>query len=173
MKIILVGFMGAGKTTVGRLLARELQCQHHDLDDLIVQTAGKSIPEIFSESGNTGFRALEHETLVQALDMVGILSTGGGTPIQAQNYDLLRTHATPVVLLDADPTTIMSRIGGDANRPLVKQLGETGLIELKAERNPRYYELADLVIQTDELTPEDIVGDIVAWLNDGQKRVAK
>lgn len=164
MAVILVGFMGAGKTTVGRALARRLHREHHDLDDLIVASAGQSIPEIFAARGEDGFRRLEHDTLATALDIDGILSTGGGTPMQAANFVLLKQHPTPVVLLEASPETILRRIGGDANRPLVQRLGSSGLVELQAQRDPRYHELADLVIATDDLTPDAIVAQICTWL---------
>ncbi|WP_461215349.1 shikimate kinase [Lacticaseibacillus sp. GG6-2] len=164
MAVILVGFMGAGKTTVGQALARRLGCQHRDLDDLIVAAAGQTIPEIFAARGEAGFRQLEHETLISALEAGGILSTGGGTPMQPANFDLLKAHPTPVVLLEASPQTILRRIGGDANRPLVKQLGQAGLVDLQAQRDPRYHELADLVVSTDDLTPAKIVSQIDTWL---------
>lgn len=158
--------MGAGKTTVGKLLAKQLGCAHQDLDDLIVTAAGQTIPEIFAASGNAGFRALEHTTLQQALAHDGILSTGGGTPIQDRNFALLQGQNIPVVLLDAKPATILARIGTDANRPLVQQLGEAGLVRLQSDRNPRYRELADLVIATDDLTPEMVAGQIARYLGE-------
>lgn len=164
MTVILVGFMGAGKTTVGRELAAELGVAHHDLDDLIVAAAGCSIPEIFDQRGDAGFRALEHETLIKALQSEGVLSTGGGAPVQPQNFALLQASAAPVVLLEAQPATILQRIGADANRPLVQELGEAGLVALQAQRDPRYHELADLVIATDALTPGQIAQQIRTWL---------
>lgn len=164
MAVILVGFMGAGKSTVGRALARKLHQAHHDLDDLIVKAAGKTIPEIFDERGDAGFRQLEHDTLIQALADTDILSTGGGTPMQPANFDLLKTSKTPVVLLEASANTVLRRIGHDANRPLVQQLGQSGLIALQHQRDPRYHELADLVIQTDHMLPDEIADQILAWL---------
>ncbi|WP_390408605.1 shikimate kinase [Lacticaseibacillus jixiensis] len=164
MAVILVGFMGAGKTTVGRQLAAQLGVAHHDLDDLIVEAAGCSIPEIFAARGDAGFRALEHETLLNALDIDGVLSTGGGAPVQPQNFALLKASSAPVVLLEAKPATILQRIGADANRPLVQELGQAGLVALQAQRDPRYHELADLVIATDTLTPTEIALQIRDWL---------
>lgn len=164
MAVILVGFMGAGKTTVGQTLARKMQCTHRDLDDLIIESAGQSIPEIFAERGDAGFRQLEHETLVKALDDIEILSTGGGTPMQPANFDLLKAKQTPVVLLEASGETILKRIGRDANRPLVQQLGAQGLVALQQKRDPRYHELADLVITTDHLSPNQIADQIINWL---------
>ena len=166
MAVILVGFMGAGKTTVGRELARKMQCTHRDLDDLIVESAGQSIPEIFAARGDAGFRQLEHDTLVKALDNIEILSTGGGTPMQPANFDLLKAKKTPVVLLEANADTILKRIGRDANRPLVQELGTSGLVALQQKRDPRYHELADLVIATDHLLPRQIADQIITWLTE-------
>lgn len=165
MAVILVGFMGAGKTTVGHELARKMACTHRDLDDLIVEAAGQSIPEIFAARGDAGFRQLEHETLVKAMGDIEILSTGGGTPMQPANFDLLKASQTPVVLLEASATTVLKRIGRDANRPLVQQLGESGLVALQQQRDPRYHELADLVIATDDLLPGEIADQIMVWLS--------
>ncbi|WDF82996.1 shikimate kinase [Lacticaseibacillus pabuli] len=164
MDLILVGFMGAGKTTVSGILADDLALAQRDLDDLITDAAGQTIPEIFASRGESGFRALETQTLRAALQQPGILATGGGTPVQDANFAVLQDTDVPVVLLDATPESILTRIGGDTNRPLVQQLGPRGLSELQAQRNPRYHALADLVIATDDLTPEEIAAQIKAWL---------
>lgn len=164
MAVILVGFMGAGKTTVGRELAVKMAGVHRDLDDLIVEAAGQSIPEIFVARGDAGFRQLEHDTLVKALGDIEILSTGGGTPMQPANFQLLQAQKTPVVLLEASAATILKRISRDQNRPLVQTLGSDGLVALQQQRDPRYHELADLVIATDHLLPSQIADQIIAWL---------
>jgi len=164
MDLILVGFMGAGKTTVSGILADELMLAQSDLDDLITTAAGQTIPEIFADRGEAGFRELETQTLRGALQRPGIMATGGGTPVQDANFAVLQATDVPIVLLDAKPESILARIGGDTNRPLVQQLGPRGLSELQLQRNPRYRALADLVIQTDALTPLEIAGQIKQWL---------
>ncbi len=89
MQVILIGFMGSGKTTIGQLLARTLATNHIDLDEFIMQKAQQSITEIFATKGETYFRQLEQLYLKQTLQLPGVLSTGGGTPIIAPNAALL------------------------------------------------------------------------------------
>lgn len=163
MKAILVGFMGSGKTTVGQLLAQRLGTTQRDLDAVIVDRAGKSIQQIFDDEGEASFRQMEHDTLADVLENTsGILSTGGGTPIQLANFDLLKASPVPVILLNVKPETIMDRLADDTDRPLVKELGLDGLVDLKGERDARYHGVSDVEIQTDELTPEEVVDAILA-----------
>ncbi|GAA3617508.1 shikimate kinase [Secundilactobacillus similis] len=163
MKAILVGFMGSGKTTVGQLLAQRLGTTQRDLDAVIVDRAGKSIQQIFDDEGEASFRQMEHDTLADVLENTsGILSTGGGTPIQPANFDLLKASPVPVILLNVKPETIMDRLADDTDRPLVKELGLDGLVDLKGERDARYHGVSDVEIQTDELTPEEVVDAILA-----------
>jgi shikimate kinase len=157
MQAILVGFMGSGKTTVGQLLAQQLDVPYHDLDDIIVAMAGKSIQQIFDENGEAAFRQLEHIALAQSLAQEGILGTGGGTPIQAANFSLLQKSNVPVILLDVLPETIMKRLKDDTGRPLAKELGLSGLVDLKSQRDDRYEQVSNYRIATDELTPIEIV----------------
>ena len=84
--------------------------------------------------------------------------------MQPANFELLKAKQTPVVLLEASAQTILNRIGRDANRPLVQELGTTGLVALQQKRDPRYHELADLVIATDHLLPAQIADQIMTWL---------
>ncbi|MTV82858.1 shikimate kinase [Secundilactobacillus folii] len=165
MKAILVGFMGSGKTTVGQLLAERLHTEHRDLDDVIVERAGKTIQQIFDDSGEAAFRKLEHDVLKEALNTAGILSTGGGTPIQPANYDLLRDSEVPVILLNVKPETILARLADDNQRPLVKELGLNGLIGLKSKRDSRYHDVSDIEIETDDLTPAQVVDAILAHIS--------
>lgn len=166
MRAILVGFMGSGKTTVGELLAQRLGLTHRDLDDVIVERAGKSIQQIFDDDGETAFRQLEHSVLADTLvNSKGILSTGGGTPIQTANFDLLKKSDVPVILLNVKPGTVLSRLADDGQRPLVKELGVDGLINLKEKRDARYHEVSDIEIDTDDLTPAEVVDAILAHVN--------
>lgn len=153
MKAILVGFMGSGKTTVGTLLAQKLGIPYHDLDDMIVSSAGKSTKQIFAEDGEPTFRQLEHDALKKALKDDGILGTGGGTPIQTANFELLQATEIPVVLLDVMPETIIRRLASDTERPLAKQLGLNGLVDLKGRRDLKYEQVSDFRVATDDLTP--------------------
>lgn len=164
MQAILVGFMGSGKTTIGSLLAQQLRTQHYDLDDLIVQQSGRSITEIFAQSGEEYFRHLEQQTLSQALTNKGILSTGGGTPTIAPNAAVLKASSTPVIWLTAKDQTILERVTQDQSRPLVNDLDQNSLLQLKQKRETLYAAVADLTITTDYLTPLQIVQKIQEWL---------
>ncbi|ALG24985.1 shikimate kinase [Lactiplantibacillus plantarum] len=165
MRAILIGFMGSGKTTVGRLLASGLATEHADLDDLIVQRAGRPITTIFAERGEGYFRQMEHQTLLQALKTPGILSTGGGTPTIAMNAISLKQSAVPVIWLTAGDQTTIDRVKNDSSRPLVNELDQDALIALKRRRQSLYAAVADLTIATDQLTPRQIAHQIQQWLN--------
>ncbi|BDZ30556.1 shikimate kinase [Lactiplantibacillus sp. WILCCON 0030] len=164
MEAILIGFMGSGKTTVGRLLAQQLQTTHADLDELIVARAGQPITAIFEQQGEAYFRQAEHVTLKAALKQPGILSTGGGTATIAANVAILMASSTPVIWLDATDATILARVAADAGRPLVNSLDLAALLQLKQQRAAWYAQAADLVISTDALTPAEICHEIVTWL---------
>jgi len=171
MEAILIGFMGSGKTTVGRLLAEQLQTAHADLDELIVQRAGQPITAIFERQGEGQFRQLEQRTLLAALQRPGILSTGGGTPTIAANAEILTTSSIPVIWLDATDDTILARVAADDGRPLVNQLDTSALLTLKQRRAALYAAVADLVIATDRLTPVQICRQIVDWLAHSAQQV--
>lgn len=164
MQAILIGFMGSGKTTVGRLLAQTLVTQHADLDDLIVESAGTPITTIFANYGEPYFRQLEQQTLINAIKRPGILSTGGGTPTVAANAAVLKRSSVPVIWLAATGETILERVQNDRSRPLVNDLDTESLMTLKRQRATLYANAADLVIHTDQLSPQEIVGHIVSWL---------
>ena len=157
--------MGSGKTTVGRLLAAGLATEHADLDDLIVQRAGRPITTIFAERGEGYFRQMEHQTLLQALKTPGVLSTGGGTPTIAMNAISLKQSTVPVIWLTAGDQTTINRVKNDSSRPLVNGLDPDALIALKRRRQSLYAAVADLTIATDQLTPRQIAHQIQEWLN--------
>ncbi|MFC7374387.1 shikimate kinase [Brachybacterium sp. GCM10030268] len=140
--VILLGPMGAGKTSVGRELAARLDMQFADLDALIVEEAGRSIPEIFAADGEAGFRELEAGVLARALETHGgVLALGGGAVMTPASRDRLR--GGPVVLLEVDDETVARRLGRGAGRPMLT--GQDPLQrwrELSLERDPVYRELA-------------------------------
>ncbi len=164
MDLILVGFMGSGKTTVGKLLADRLGKQYFDLDQLIVEQTGMSIPQIFAERGEDGFRMIEQQCLQSTNKLPGILGTGGGTPMQRNNQEFLGQVGAPVVLLSASIKTILARLAGDNNRPLVEKLGAAGLADLQAQRHDTYLNVSDLQVATDELTPFEVADKIIDQL---------
>ncbi|WP_010631520.1 shikimate kinase [Sporolactobacillus vineae] len=160
-EFVLTGFMGSGKTTIGRLMAEMLHCPHIDLDEAIVAKAGKSISRIFAEEGEPYFRDLETQLLAAAVARAGILSTGGGTPVRMENNLLLRRIKTPVIFLETSPEMILERLKNDRNRPLVQALDPDKLLQLYRERESCYRQSADFRISTDRKTPIEIVREIM------------
>jgi shikimate kinase len=147
--IFLVGLMGAGKTTVGKLLAKQLGKTFIDADHEIEARTGVKIPVIFEIEGEAGFRKRE-EAVIE--DLAGrsniVLGTGGGAILSGRNRELLRVHGT-VVYLRGSPEQLYERTRHDRNRPLL-QTGDplAKLRELYAQRDPLYREVADLVVDT-------------------------
>lgn len=151
--IFLVGFMGSGKSSVGRALARRLGYNFLDLDQIIESRAGKTIREIFSESGEAHFRELEYEALrsLRGLKRT-VVATGGGAYVDQRNRDLIRQMGRAIWL--ACPFEIcLARISGDASRPLASNRDQ--LEKLFNERLPAY-ERADLIVQTGDAAAEQI-----------------
>jgi len=163
MRIVLVGFMACGKTTIGELLAKRLGQRQIDLDEAIVEHEGMTIPEIFAKFGEAHFRDCEHQALVRNIGQDAILTTGGGTPVRDDNANVLINSGAPVILLDARIDTIVSRIGDDPNRPIASQLDTEGMAKLKKSRRGQYEKVASLRIATDDLEPEEICEQIIAF----------
>ena len=157
MEIILIGFMGTGKTTIGKLLAKKLHKPHYDLDNLITKNYGNSVQNIFKEKGEKYFRKLEHQTLKDILNLSGILSTGGGTPMLENNTSLLKHTSAKILLLKAKSDTIFHRLKEDTSRPLLKNSGLKGIIKLQNIRKNKYENISNLTIQTDNLPPSEII----------------
>lgn len=161
MLITLTGFMGSGKTTVGRILADALGCPFLDLDDLIVKKAGKSIPDIFAQDGEPAFRQLEARLLRQTVEKYGestaVLSLGGGAILAPASATLVH-EKTVCIYLRATLDTLLFRLEGEsAGRPLA----DASLAERLAAREPLYEKTAHVVIDTDGLTPEEVSDEII------------
>jgi shikimate kinase len=161
--IFLTGFMGAGKTSVGKQLAKRLNIPVVDTDQLIEQKIGKSINEIFAEEGEAAFRKYEREILkTLPLENV-IVTTGGGMVIQKENRDWMKKHGI-VIYLHCEPEEILRRLASDETRPLLKQQNKQEQIKrLWIERLP-YYQEANFLIHTTNKTLAEIVDDIVTML---------
>lgn len=147
--IFLVGLMGAGKTTVGRRLAKRLGKSFYDCDEEIERTTGVKIPVIFDIEGETGFRAREARMLAELVVRSDIvLATGGGAVLSGDNRKLLAENGL-VVYLRALASDLWARTRHDRNRPLLKTDQPLArLEELYAERDPLYRSIADLIVDT-------------------------
>jgi len=160
--LVLIGFMGAGKTSVANRLAKLYDYSAVDLDTLIEEASGMSIEAIFAAFGEVGFRELERQQLAQLDLREGrVLSTGGGVVTQERNWPLLQRCGT-VVYLRASLTTLLQRIGSGRGRPLALK-GEEHLVELLESRLPKY-ENADIVIDTDGRTPDEVAREIMRMM---------
>jgi shikimate kinase len=147
--IYLVGMMGAGKSTVGRLLARRLKLRFYDSDHEIERRCGVKIPVIFEIEGEAGFRSREIQVVAELTVLSSIvLATGGGAVLAPENRERLAEHGT-VVYLRARPEDLYERIRHDRNRPLLATADPLArLHEIYTVRDPLYREIADLVIDT-------------------------
>ncbi len=152
--IFLIGPMGAGKSTVGRRIARALGLRFVDLDAVIENEVGSSIPLIFELQGEAAFRARESETLRRVCEENGIvLATGGGSVLAEDNREVLRRRGF-VVYLEAPVDLQLERLARDHTRPLLRTPDRAQkLRELAAARNPIYRELADLQVSADRAGP--------------------
>ena len=160
--IVLMGFMGAGKTTVGKELAKAMNCEFIDTDEQIEKEQGCKISEIFSEKGETVFRDLETDLLkrLQERKEVFVLSIGGGMPVREENRELLRNLGT-VVYLKTSKEEIIRRLSGDTNRPLLQGGAlEEKVTSLMNAREQIYIETAHKDVLTDGKTPLELVEDL-------------
>ena len=161
MMITLTGFMGGGKTTVGRLLADALGCPFMDLDDLIVKKAGKSIPDIFAQDGEPAFRQLEaqvlRKTVAKYAESTAVLALGGGAVLAPASAALLH-EKTVCIYLRATIDTLLARLAGEtAGRPLA----DASLADRLASREPIYEKTAHVIIDTDGLSPDEVTDEII------------
>lgn len=163
VNLYLVGMMGVGKTTVGKLLAEEIGYRFIDTDEVIVKAAGKSINEIFAENGEAEFRQLESDVLAQVCAYTKlVIATGGGIVMQQHNWSYL--HHGLIVWLDVPVQIILQRLAEDDTRPLLQDDPESKLRSLLEQRQPMYSQ-ADLHITINATeTPEEIATRILATI---------
>ena len=178
--IYLIGYMASGKTTVADTLSTMLDIPCFDLDAIIEKKYGKTIPVIISEIGEEGFRAIEAVTLATAIgrDLVeydvykgAIFSCGGGAPLNAVNVNSMRKTGQ-IVYLRTTAEEIFNRLTSDSsgdeinNRPLLpNDLTVTSIRDMMELREPYYLDAADVIIDTDNKTPEETAGEIISILN--------
>lgn len=164
-RCVLVGPMGAGKTTVGELIAAALDVPFRDTDMDIVASVGKPISEIFVDDGEDAFRTIERAAVADALATCdGVLALGGGAVLAEETRVLLREHV--VVYLSVELSDALSRVGFGAGRPLLTVNPRATLKYLLEQRRPLYLEVATLTVITDGRTPEEIAAEVLRGLPD-------
>ncbi len=161
MILTLIGPMASGKSTIGRLLATELNMPFIDTDEWIEAHTGLSVSEIFETQGEASFRSLETQalkTLLQQEDL--ILATGGGIITTQENHTLLKQNSH-IIYLKISPEAQLQRLSNDNTRPLLATENKKAiLIKLQTEREPLYQRLAQSTIDVDHLNPEEVVAEI-------------
>ena len=158
-RVVLVGPMGAGKTTVGRLLAARWGVGVRDTDADVEVAAGKPVPEIFVDEGEERFRRLEKAAVAAALETHdGVLSLGGGAVLDPETRALL--EGRPVVFLRVGLADAVKRVGLGTGRPLLLGNVRSRVRQLLDERTPVYEAVARLVVDTDGRSPEQVADDI-------------
>jgi shikimate kinase len=168
MNIALFGFMAVGKSVVGRLIAQRLDLTFIDLDDMIMNRAGKPITAIFEEDGETRFREIEKAVAREVSARGGqVIACGGGTLINSENLENLKKSSV-MILLTADPETILKRVESDGDsRPLLKAPDTLERIKsLLCARSSSYLKAADIVVDTSYRTPEEVAEDILLRLKE-------
>lgn len=163
--VFLVGFMGAGKTTIASELERKLEMNRVEMDEMIVKKQGMSISEIFDEYGETYFRNLESNCLIELQkEKQSIVSCGGGVVMRDDNAEHMKKNGR-VVLLQATPQTILDRVKDSDERPILNgHMNVEYIKNLLAKRQEKYDAIADVVINTDNKTESEIVDEIIAKL---------
>jgi len=161
VNLALIGFMGAGKTSVGRLVAEQLHFDYLDTDELIQSRTGRSINDIFARDGEPAFRALEQQVTGELAGRARtLIATGGGLPANPANLTSLKKHAL-VVCLWASPEKIWERVKGQTHRPLLHGPDPQRKIrDLLAVREP-FYRQADVLINTDIRSVREVAQQVV------------
>ncbi len=168
-RILLVGMMGAGKTTTGNMVAQKLGWTYRDSDADVEAATGLSVPELFARDGEAAFRRAEAGVLADACadPKPSVVSVAGGAVLSEDNRRLIAGSGT-VVWLRARPETLATRVGDGDGRPLLGEDPAEAMVRLAEVRAPLYTELADVVIDVDDLTPAEVAGRIVAAAAPGQ-----
>ena len=157
-RVILIGPMGSGKTTIGSLLAGKLGLSFRDTDHLIEEQEEKTVSQIFLDQGEDAFRAIEKRVLREELLTDGtVLSLGGGAPISIDAQSALRAIASHIIFLDISLSTVAPRIGFNRDRPLLLNNPRGQWQTLMEARRPIYEAIADATINVDDKSEEEIV----------------
>jgi len=161
-RILLVGIMGAGKSTTGHLLAGRLGWRYRDSDADVESSKGLTVPELFARDGEAAFRMAEARVLAEACadPSPSVVSVAGGAVLSADNRRLIAASGI-VVWLRARPETLAARVGDGVGRPLLGEDPSAALTHLLAVRSPLYAELADVILDVDDLTPAAVAERII------------
>jgi shikimate kinase len=164
-RLLLVGMTGAGKTTVAALLAARLGWDVLDTDQEVETATGSSVGELFATRGEAGFRVAETEVLtgVPRTSKDTVVSVAGGAVLDPANRTLLSSSGT-VCFLRADLSTLVARVGDGAGRPLLEADPEAALARLLEEREPLYTQIADIIVDVDGLSADQVVDQVLASL---------
>jgi shikimate kinase len=157
--LVLIGPPGAGKSTIGRLVASRLGVPFSDTDDMVVEADGRSVSDIFVEDGEPAFRELERAAVLQALRRPGVVSLGGGAVMDPRTQADLADHA--VVFLDVRIADAAGRVGFNASRPLLSVNPRAQWTALMSERRPVYERVARARVDTAGRAPDDIADEVV------------
>ena len=164
-RLVLIGPMGAGKTTVGRSVAERLSCEFADTDALIEADQGKSVSEIFVEDGEPHFRLVEESIVIDALiSESGVLSLGGGSVMNEEVQKALKSSTAKKIFLDISLAAVSPRVGFDNARPLLMVNPRQKWAELMNLRRPTYEALADISIDVSDKSVSDIASEIIGAL---------
>lgn len=172
--VVLIGFMGTGKTSIGKILASKLGCAFVDLDHKIEADHKMKIPEIFKKYGESHFRELEKQAVKEVSVRRGIvIATGGGTVKDSENMKLLKENGN-VICLTADVDEIMFRTEREGDRPVLDKKGKDqgdrrAAIEKLLEERKEFYDKADYKVDTTDWSPLQIVEDICNYLKNNVK----
>jgi len=165
-RIVLIGPMGAGKSTVGSQLAQQLNLDFADTDQLIESDQGKSVSEIFIEDGEAHFRLVEESIVIDALrDQMGVLSLGGGSVMNEEVQNVLSNFEGKKVFLDISLSAVASRVGFDTARPLLMVNPRQKWSELMSNRRATYETLADIKIDVSDISVDQVVSKIILEVN--------
>ena len=164
--ILLIGFMGTGKTTVSRWLSKDMNLKEVDMDKYIVEREHRPITDIFEQQGEEYFRKIETECLIEIQREKGkIVSCGGGAVLKDENVQHMKDGGV-IVLLTATPETVYERVKDGNDRPILNGNMNVEYIEqLMNKRKARYLEVADLIIETDGKSPQSISREIIEGID--------
>ena len=170
MRIVLLGYMASGKSSIGKRIAKSLNIRFIDLDDYIIEKENQSIADIFSNKGEIYFRKIEHLYLKEILENEKnfILSLGGGTPCYANNMELIKNNKATSIYLQGNVLTLVERlIKKKAKRPLIASLSNEQIPEFVAKHlfeRRAFYELAEITFKIDQKKKKEVAKEIEASL---------